>query len=107
MVSHAAAEEAVEIEAAGAEAGRDITQACTAAEKKQHVCTHCGAQLAVHCPRVLAAGRTAPIVAVHRRREAKLLVNEAAKLLAMTLWRHTVFHSAQRQQHDLLMVGVL
>ena len=44
----AAAAKAVEMEAAGVRAGRDVNenpqQASTAAEKKQHVCTHCGAQ---------------------------------------------------------------
>ena len=48
-ISHAAAAaKAVEMEAAGGRAGRDVNenpqQASTAAVKKQHVCTHCGAQ---------------------------------------------------------------
>jgi hypothetical protein len=48
ILSHAAAAKAVEMEAAGVAADRDVNenpqQASTAAEKKQHVCTHCGAQ---------------------------------------------------------------
>ena len=47
-ISHAAAAKVVEMEAAGGRADRDVNenpqQASTAAEKKQHVCTHCGAQ---------------------------------------------------------------
>ena len=47
-ISHAAAAKVVEMEAAGGRADRDVNenpqQASTVAEKKQHVCTHCGAQ---------------------------------------------------------------
>ena len=43
IISHAAAAKAVEMEAGKGGASRDV-QASTAAEKKQHVCTHCGAQ---------------------------------------------------------------